>query len=277
MKKLLLKNCSRVVLLIAFLSLISLTPYPNITDRNNRRAGTAIFPVEELGVWERMQNNPQLDDLDKAIETINQFFHLKFKSLVKDQLYNFSFLFDLSNKISLDDYLYERGFQYLALVGQQAWGTHYLSYDYRPRIMDVKYHREGIRIGINPTAEIVNSDAPERKDNTPWTYHIFEMVNRNGHWLISHVSCPDPLHNIYPRNTDFNENAKKVRKEIEVFKKNEESNKSIKIKRKDSAQVFLLQQGLYRTFRKYECQWYARKYSSNDPGTSSYNPLFMSF
>lgn len=108
------------------------------------------------------------------------------------------------------------------------------------------------------------------------------MSWQNGLWLIQRDVSKDEITESYPPGTDFISLRKTF---FERIKRAEIADKEMALAMRNSRtaserehlQNMKPRSNSYRTWDNTKCRNYALAYSSNDPGTSSYNPRFIFF
>jgi len=198
-------------ILFGAFSLISLEAY----ILQEQLAGTAIFPEIEYQEWLQEQENPAVTEENKIKKTVNTYFILHYESWLKETLLDFAFLFDLENKESYEDYEYERGLLYIALNLWSRYNKQLKLYEYNPEYLGLRINNEQAEVKVDPKANIINKNLPDRVWPTPFVFTELILTRKNDKWLIEDIKCNDEPHKMYPRGMDFN-------KYIETIKESEE-------------------------------------------------------
>jgi hypothetical protein len=251
-------------------------------QKQTQLAGLASFPSEEYSAWLNVQMNPSIINADKVSCTINTFFDLKYKGWLKLELPDFGFLFDLSDDKAAEDYAYERGLFHLLLTGWRSSNNSLESYQYQPKYYQLSVDDDIATVRVNPDALITHNDPKGVVTSSPWTEHVFTLVLKDNLWIIKSVVCSDPTHNLHPHGSDFNKLARDLRENIQKEQIKEEAEIAILMRDPRIQERFFHELKGVTTlgslnYSRSAVRSYARTYSSNDPGTSSYNPLFISF
>jgi hypothetical protein len=200
-------------------------------------AGQAVFPEKEHHEWLEVQQNLNLGAEEKIKSTVNTFFILTYEGRTRRALQDFGFLFDLDDINAYDDYAYERGLRFLEITGERYYNIHLQHYVYLPDFERIEISDKEATVEIQPNAEIVYSDTPNRVDPGGYFKYSFTVVLKEGSWLIRDARCNSIDHQSVPRGIDFNEKAKDVietnleleEKKLTATKQRERKDKRIKM------------------------------------------------
>jgi hypothetical protein len=250
-------------------------------------AGNAIIPNEDYSAWLKVQMDPSIADKDKVTYTVNTFFNVKYKSWVKLELLDFGFLFDMSDEAAREDYAYERGFYHVMLT---AWRddpiTALKSYKYEPKFYQLTVTNSEARAKINPICTLIHRNPRVPDGYTPWAVHDFILVHKNYLWLIKRVTSDDPVHNQFPRGSDFNRIAKELRKRTQEEEAKQKAAMAQLMKDPRLKQDLIIRRkGLikgistlgWHNYVYGNASWYAQHYTSSLPGFGTYNQKFISY
>ncbi|MDH4270381.1 MAG: hypothetical protein OEW18_00230 [Candidatus Aminicenantes bacterium] len=185
-----------------------------------RLAGQAKFPSSQAISWQQTQADVTVSAEDKIKSTIDTYFIIINESLKALELFDFGFLFDLNDVKAWNDYAYERGFMYVRIEADKEMDMPLTSYVYKPEYYSINVNGASADIKMRGWADWIIKKLRERAaTNSPWSEHDFRLVLINGQWKIKRVHCPDPDHNVYPRDTDFNKKAEEAVQSLKRLKK----------------------------------------------------------
>lgn len=176
--------------------------FPSEANQKNL-AGQAVFPAKAHREWLEVQKNPDIDPASKVKCTIDTFLILKYESLKEGTLFDFGFLFNLSDEPGEHEYANERGLLFLRIVGYRALGSLIEHYDYRPRYGDINIRGKQAEVSMHSSDQIVHSDTPDRLNNFGWGAYTISLKEINSNWLIYHLDCADETYIKHPCGTDF--------------------------------------------------------------------------
>jgi hypothetical protein len=179
-------------------------------ENQKNLAGQARFPAKAHKEWLEVQKNPAIDPASKIKCTIDTFLILKYESLKEGSLFDFGFLFNLSDEQGETEYANERGLLFLRIVGYRALGGLIEHYDYRPRYKDIKIEGKLAKVIMHSSDQIVSSNSPDRAHNFGWGGYTISLKDIDSHWLINHLDCEDETYIKHPLGTDFLPEAKRI-------------------------------------------------------------------
>lgn len=207
-------------------------------DENQKSlAEHAIFPEKEHKEWLEVQKNPGIDSASKIKCTIDTFLILKYESLKKGMLFDFGFLFDLSDEQGEHEYANERGSLFLRIVGWRALGNLIEHYDYRPRYRDIDIRGKLAKASMYSSDHIVHFDSPDILNNFGWGGYEISLTKIDENWLIYHLDSTDETYTMFPRETDFLIEAKRILENNLTNKDFEITRSEVLQKRKEQALI----------------------------------------
>jgi hypothetical protein len=236
-------NMFRIIhFFLMFLLFCPLSLFPrqqiDLVDSNQKKlVGQAIFPEKEYNDWLVVQKNPPINPTSKIKCTIDTFLILKYESLKKGTLYDFGFLFNLSNEKGEHEYANERGLLFLRIVGWRALGNMVEHYNYRPNYKHIAVQGERATVHMASRAQIVLMDSPDQTSSFGWGLLTISLVKIHDSWLIHHLDSTLETYTMFPRETDFLEKAIRILKNNFAYETFDLKHSKILQKRQEQAKI----------------------------------------
>ena len=215
---------ARISLFSSFLaSAVFLCGSPAFQEVPLRLAGKAEFPWRQAFSWQQTQADDKVAGEDKIKSTIDTYFIIVNESLLRSELLDFGFLFDLNDVNAWNDYAYERGSMHVRVEVNKAMDTPLTSYTYKPKYFSINVNGASADVTMRGSADWIHKGSGGHVDLSPWAKHIFRLALMDGQWKIKRAQCPDVEHNVYPRDADFDKEAEEAVRELKRLKKHDPS------------------------------------------------------
>jgi hypothetical protein len=187
-----------------------------------------LFPQSGYRDWLASQRNSGLTVYRKFEATIETFLRLRFESMVRENIQDFQFLFDVKNPESLQDYAYERNLLSVLLARGMDYGIHLESFELTPQYRKLYFMDSEAGGMVKSDSRVFYTHEPGKIVSRIGPWYEFEMILREGLWLIRRMGGNGAEHSRYPRGTDFKKVISNIASEIEIRVQESSYLKSIK-------------------------------------------------